>query len=114
MQVIDIDLFVANLGGDVAVAKKLLRLFVETADSSFAALEQGLRERSLHGEDWSQHMHLLKGAALNVTARRFAHLAAEGQQLEAESAQAREEFFLVLRSHYQQVRHHIALYLSAT
>lgn len=110
--VIDFEAFSAQIGDDRAVESRLLHLFMETADAVMNTLETKLHARSLSNEEWAQQTHLLRGAALNVTAKKLAHLMSEARALESASHTAKQEFFLVMQHHYQHVRHLICEYIA--
>lgn len=99
-QTIDFEAFRANLGGDVAMEAVLLRLFVECGDGALAQL-------SHNPDDWTQQMHLLKGAALNVCAPMLAAVAEEAESIPATDGVARERLLEQLQVQYADVRERI-------
>jgi HPt (histidine-containing phosphotransfer) domain-containing protein len=68
-----------NLGGNMHVIEEMLGLFLSTSMSQMEKLEHA--ERSLNILAWKQTTHQLKGAAQNITAKRFASLCIEAEEI---------------------------------
>jgi HPt (histidine-containing phosphotransfer) domain-containing protein len=61
------------------VIEEMLGLFLSTSMSQMEKLEHA--ERSLNILAWKQTTHQLKGAAQNITAKRFASLCIEAEEI---------------------------------
>lgn len=69
----DAAVMLENIGGDEEMLHVLLRLFMETADSTLANLHLPLEEMSAEEYTlfWQRQLHLLRGSALNIGAEDF-------------------------------------------
>lgn len=78
-QRIDFFRLALNLGGNKETVKEMLLLFLTTSAAQLEKLEAA--ERELNIIVWLQIIHQLKGAAQNITARRFASLCIEAEEI---------------------------------
>ena len=76
---IDIQLLIKNMGGSDRILPKLFELFVESCTTSIHRMEVALSDNDIKA--WVAAAHELKGAALNVTARRIATLCHEAEHV---------------------------------
>lgn len=106
----DINIFLENIGGDKSMMNILLGLFVETAETVFAALDmpESVMEDADYEKKWQQQLHLLKGSALNIGATILSTCAAqaeaEGPILSVKQKRARLD---LLQSNYDEVKRYI-------
>lgn len=71
----------ANLGAQPAFINEMLTIYITVAREALAIMENA--ERSHNVISWLQTAHNLKGASLNITAKRLASLCIEAEQIQS-------------------------------
>jgi HPt (histidine-containing phosphotransfer) domain-containing protein len=70
-----------NLGGDKATIQQMLQLFLNSVVASLEKLEEAQSSHSIIL--WLQTAHKIKGASLNITAKRLGMLCVEAEEIQA-------------------------------
>lgn len=96
---LDITAFRKALNHDAEAEKMLLGLYIRTTDEALAAIHTAQPTA-----EWVGHMHLIKGAALNVGAQGMAAIAAEGERLGTADREAKAALLARLEAEYAHVR----------
>jgi len=111
MHPFDIQELRENIGDDRETEAALLEIFVESVAESIDAahsLWPELITSDKGREDWHHHMHRIKGAALNLGAKRLTELALKAEQQTHNSADFEKQDQLhQVEEAYQEVADYI-------
>ena len=99
-----------HLGGNKAVIKQMLELFMKSADESLAVLEKAEHEGNVIL--WLQTAHKLKGASKNITAKRLAGLCLEAEEIKSLPHQQSSAILYHIQKEIAILRDTIAKHLS--
>lgn len=81
LQRIDFLRLAIDLGGNQATIRKMLKLYLDVAAQLLRDFERAEQQQDIHG--WMQIAHRLKGASMNITAKRLAGLCNEAEEITA-------------------------------
>lgn len=91
-----------EIGNDPETEIALLELFLNSTEESLQTLSQCLG-RANDGNDWASHFHQIKGAALNLGAKRLEQLCLKAQEPSA----AKEDMLKQVESEFHILRTYI-------
>lgn len=89
---LDLEQFREAIGHNSEMERLLLRLFLETLDRGVTGLRL-----DMPAEGWEEHLHLIKGAALNARAKPLLQLLEQGKAHAHSSADIRAAYLETLR-----------------
>ena len=70
-----------NLGGDQSFVREMLVTYLNVAAQAMSMMENAERAQDINS--WLKTAHKLKGASLNITAKRLANLCVEAEQIKS-------------------------------
>jgi hypothetical protein len=111
---LELEKFRENIGHDNIMEEALLRLFIETADSTFQTIHKQIENGIITNHEWAAKMHYLRGAALNITALQLAELVTEAEGMQEAPLVQKRAYFSSIYEHYQQVRQIILSHITTS
>jgi len=102
---LDLSLLDSFTGGDPAVRKEFIDLYLEQSEQNIVSLRDNCLDG--HNETWSETAHQLKGASANVGATELSKLCADGQNMIDGTQKEREELFAKIEDNFLNVKEYL-------